>query len=136
VVNSRDITRRKEAEDRLRETEERYRMLVERIPAISYIQRILGNSESVYVSPQVTDIVGYTPEECTSTPDLWIRILHPDAREAVLAEDLRTNETGEPFVMEYRQFAKDGHLVWIRDGRPSSGMRRVNLSTGSGCRQT
>jgi PAS domain S-box-containing protein len=69
----------------------------------------------VYVSPQVVDIVGYTPEECTTTPDLWLRILHPDDREAVLAEDLRTNETGEPFVMEYRQFAKDGHLVCIRD---------------------
>src|ERR687890_582718 len=61
------------------------------------------------------DIMGYTPEECTSTPDFWIRILHPDDREAVLAEDLRTNETGEPFVMEYRQLAKDGHVVWIRD---------------------
>jgi two-component system sensor histidine kinase/response regulator len=62
----------------------------------------------VYVSPQVVDIVGYTPEECTTTPDLWLRILHPDDREAVLAEDLRTNETGEPFVMEYRQFARTG----------------------------
>src|SRR5215204_4776644 len=90
-------------------------MLVERIPAITYIQQIRDISESVYVSPQVTDIVGYTPEECTSIPDLWIKILHPDDREAVLAEDLRTNETGEPFVMEYRQFAKDGHLIWIRD---------------------
>src|SRR5215204_7436542 len=90
-------------------------MLVERIPAITYIQQIRDISESVYVSPQVTDIVGYTPEECTSIPDLWIKILHPDDREAVLAEDLRTNETGEPFVMEYRQFAKDGHLVWMRD---------------------
>jgi diguanylate cyclase (GGDEF)-like protein/PAS domain S-box-containing protein len=115
VVNSRDITRRKETEDRLRDAEKRYRMLVERIPAITYIREIRHTSESVYVSPQVLDIVGYTPEECTSTPDLWIRILHPDDREAVLAEDLRTNETGEPFTMEYRQFAKDGQLVWIRD---------------------
>jgi diguanylate cyclase (GGDEF)-like protein/PAS domain S-box-containing protein len=115
VVNSRDITRRKEAEDRLREAEKRYRMLVERIPAITYIREIRRNSETVYVSPQVMDIVGYTPEECTSTPDLWIKILHPDDRESVLAEDLRTNETGEPFAMEYRQFAKDGRLVWIRD---------------------
>ena len=115
VINTRDVTRRKEAEERLREAEERYRMLVECIPAITYIQQIRGNSESVYVSPQVTDILGYTPEEWTSTPDLWIKILHPDDREAVLAEDLRTNETREPFVMEYRQFAKDGHLVWMRD---------------------
>jgi diguanylate cyclase (GGDEF)-like protein/PAS domain S-box-containing protein len=115
VINSRDITRRKEAEDRLREAEKRYRMLVERIPAITYIQEIRRNSATVYVSPQVMDIMGYTPEECTSTPDFWIRILHPDDREAVLAEDQRTNETGEPFVMEYRRFAKDGRLVWIRD---------------------
>ena len=115
VVNSRDITRRKEAEDRLREAEKRYRMLVERIPAITYIHETSSPSETVYVSPQVMDIMGYTPEECTSTPDFWISILHPDDREAVLAEDQRTNETGEPFVMEYRRFAKDGSLVWIRD---------------------
>jgi diguanylate cyclase (GGDEF)-like protein/PAS domain S-box-containing protein len=115
VVNSRDITRRKEAEDRLREAEKRYRMLVERIPAITYVQEIRSPSETVYVSPQVMDILGYTPEECTSTPDLWLRLLHPDDREAVLAEDLRTKESEEPFVMEYRRFAKDGRLVWIRD---------------------
>lgn len=115
VVNSRDVTRRKEAEDRLREAENKYRTLVEQIPAITYMQKANRQSESIYVSPQVMDVVGYTPEECTSTPDLWAKILHPDDRERVLAEDARTNETGEPFVMEYRQFAKDGHVVWIRD---------------------
>jgi diguanylate cyclase (GGDEF)-like protein/PAS domain S-box-containing protein len=115
VVNSRDVTGRKEAEERLREAEKKYRTLVERIPAITYMQEIGRHSESVYVSPQVMDVVGYTPEECTSNPSLWIELLHPDDRERVLAEDERTNRTGEPFVMEYRQFAKDGHLVWIRD---------------------
>jgi diguanylate cyclase (GGDEF)-like protein/PAS domain S-box-containing protein len=115
VVNSRDITGRKETEERLREAEKQYRTLVERIPAITYMQEIGRHSESVYVSPQVTDIVGYTPEECTANPNLWIEMLHPDDRESVLAEDERTNRTGEPFVMEYRQFAKDGRLVWIRD---------------------
>jgi diguanylate cyclase (GGDEF)-like protein/PAS domain S-box-containing protein len=115
VVNSRDATGRKEAEERLREAEKKYRTLVERIPAITYMQEIGRNSESVYVSPQVVDVVGYTPEECTANPKLWIEMLHPEDRERVLAEDERTNRTGEPFVMEYRQFAKDGHLVWIRD---------------------
>jgi diguanylate cyclase (GGDEF)-like protein/PAS domain S-box-containing protein len=115
VINSRDVTGRKEAEERLREAEEKYRTLVERMPAITYMQEIGRNSESVYVSPQVIDVVGYTPEEYASNPDLWIEMLHPDDRERVLAEDERTNRTGEPFVMEYRQFAKDGHLVWIRD---------------------
>jgi diguanylate cyclase (GGDEF)-like protein/PAS domain S-box-containing protein len=115
VVNSREITGRKEAEERLREAEKKYRTLVERIPAITYMQEIGRHSESVYVSPQVIDVVGYTPEECTANPNLWIEMLHPDDKERVLAEDERTNRTGEPFVMEYRQFAKDGHLVWIRD---------------------
>ena len=115
VINSRDVTRRKEAEERLREAEKKYRTLIERIPAITYMEEISRYGESVYVSPQVTDVLGYTPEECTSTPDLWARTLHPEDRERVLAEDLRTNETGEPFIMEYRQLAKDGHVVWIRD---------------------
>jgi PAS domain S-box-containing protein len=33
----------------------------------------------------------------------------------VLAEELRTDETGEPFRIEYRQVARDGRVVWVRD---------------------
>ena len=116
VVTTRDITDRKEAEERLREAEERYRTLVETIPAMTYIQEIKdGTSATIYVSPQVEGIVGYTPEECTATPDLWKKILHPEDRDRVLAEDRRSNETGKPFAMEYRQFARDGSVVWLRD---------------------
>ncbi len=115
VVNSRDVTGRKEAEERLREAEERYRTLVERVPAIVYVQEPGEPSRTTYVSPQNEAILGYPPEACLADPEHWIKILHTEDRERVLAEDGRTNEADEAFAMEYRQFAKDGRTVWIRD---------------------
>ncbi|MDQ4129123.1 MAG: PAS domain S-box protein [Actinomycetota bacterium] len=115
VLNGRDITGRKEAEVRIREAEKRYRTLVERIPAITYIQEPEEPSRTTYISPQYEEILGYSPEDCLKDPKLWARILHPDDRERVLAEDRRTNATGEPFSIEYRQFARDGSVVWIKD---------------------
>jgi diguanylate cyclase (GGDEF)-like protein/PAS domain S-box-containing protein len=115
VINSRDITERKEAEERLRNTEERYRTLVERIPAVTYVQQANASNAVTFVSPQVKDLLGYTPEERTSDPEHWLKVLHPDDRDRVLAEVERTNRTGEPFEMEYRQFAADGRVVWVRD---------------------
>jgi len=41
--------------------------------------------------------------------------MHPDDRERVLAEDARTNETGEPFDVEYRLITRDGRTVWVLD---------------------
>ena len=65
------------------------------------------------MSPQVGSILGYTPEEWSG--DLWRTILHPDDRDAALAENDRVDETGERFSMEYRVFAADGRIVWLRD---------------------
>ena len=115
VVNARDTTERNEAEGRLREAEERYRTLVERIPAIVYVQEPDEPSRTTYVSPQNEAILGYSPEECIVDPDHWIKIMHPNDRERVLTEDRRNNESGDTFGVEYRQFAKDGRTVWIRD---------------------
>ncbi len=115
VLNGRDITERKEAEARLRETEERYRTLVERMPAITYIQEPSEPSRTTYISPQCEEVLGYSQEECMNDPELWVRTLHPADRERVLEQDRCTNATGDPFGMEYRRFAKDGSVVWIRD---------------------
>ena len=110
-----DVTERAQAEGRLRRAEERYRTLVESVPAIVYVQEPGEPSRTTYVSPQNEAILGYSPEECIADPDHWVKILHPGDREWVLSEDARSNENGDSFAMEYRQFAKDGRVVWIRD---------------------
>jgi diguanylate cyclase (GGDEF)-like protein/PAS domain S-box-containing protein len=115
VVNARDVTERKDAEDRLREAEQRYRTLVEQIPAIIYVDEAGESSRTTYVSPQNEAILGYHPEEILKDPDHWVKTMHPDDRERVLAEARRTDETGKPFRTEYRQISRGGRVVWLRD---------------------
>src|SRR5438132_7929766 len=78
---------------RLPAIEARYRALVEHIPAVTYIDAADRTSSSLYMSPQVQEILGYPPEEWLTDPDLWIKLLHPEDRERVITEHLRTNES-------------------------------------------
>jgi PAS domain S-box-containing protein len=110
-----DITERKHAEERLREAEERYRALVEQLPVAVYTDAVDEVSTALYVSPRYEEITGYSPEQRLLDPSLWVKMLHPDDRERVLAESERTNETGEPFDIEYRIVAGDGRTVWLHD---------------------
>jgi PAS domain S-box-containing protein len=115
---ARDVTERKEAERRLLEAESRYRTLVEQIPAITYVQEPVesDNPKAVtYMSPQYEAMLGYPPEKEIIDEEHWLQVLHPEDRERVLAEEVRTDETGEPFKIEYRMIARDGRVVWVRD---------------------
>src|SRR5215204_5093965 len=110
-----DITEKKEAERLREEAENRLRTLVEHVPAITYTREIDGDYVLAYVSPQIKRVLGYSPDEVLADPDLWTNMLHPHDRRWVLAEDRRTGETGDPFALEYRMFAKGGRVVWLRD---------------------
>jgi PAS domain S-box-containing protein len=103
----RDITERKRAEAR-------YRTLVEQLPAVTYMQEI-ENSTLAYVSPQIEDVLGYSPEEYLENPRLRSQTIHPEDRGWVLQEDERTDETGEPYSVEYRRISRDGRVLWVRE---------------------
>jgi diguanylate cyclase (GGDEF)-like protein/PAS domain S-box-containing protein len=107
-----DITARMRAEQNLREAEHKYRSLVEQIPAVTYIDLADDSDTPVYTSPQIEQMLGYTPEEWLENK-LWLECVHPDDRKRVLAADERFEAGGEPFSEEYRLFAKDGSVVWV-----------------------
>ena len=99
-------------------SEDRFRHLVEQIPAVTYVQEPIDSDNPkaiTYMSPQYEAMLGYPPEKEILDEEHWLRVLHPDDRERVLAEELRTDETGEPYRIEYRQIARDGRVVWVHD---------------------
>jgi len=110
-----DITARKEAEAKLREAEERYRTLVEQLPAIVYAAELGLDGQWLYVSPQVESMLGYTQEEWTSSPRFWLDSIHPDDRERVEAYESGEWALDDDFGYEYRLVAKDGRAICVRD---------------------
>lgn len=113
--NIRNITDRKLAEDSLQESEAKFRMLVEHLPTVVYMNAVGNVSTSVYVSPQIEALLGYTPQEWLADPKSWLGALHPDDRSRVLESAFTADQNNEPFDMEYRMIARDGHLVWVHD---------------------
>jgi diguanylate cyclase (GGDEF)-like protein/PAS domain S-box-containing protein len=110
-----DITELRRAEERLKETEERYRSLVEQMPALIYVDTLDGVGSRGYTSPQAEAMLGYSLDEWTADTALWAKLLHTEDRERVVAERVRANANGEPLSLEYRMIAKDGRVVWLRD---------------------
>jgi PAS domain S-box-containing protein len=100
----------------LKRAEERYRTLVEGLPLVTYVHEPNEHAASIYVSPQVEALLGYSPEEWLAASDMFGKLLHPDDRRRVLAERARVVAAGESRAsFEYRLIARDGRTVWIDD---------------------
>lgn len=110
-----DVTDQKRAENALKESEARYRALVEHIPAIIYMDDVNEQQTTLYISPQVEAITGYTPKEWMSDPAFWEKHIHPDDRQRILQSDTLHNRAGGLFNEEYRFITKEGGVVWLQE---------------------
>ena len=112
----RDVTGHRANRDRVAEIEDRYRTLVEQLPAIVYSENVTGDGlRVVYINARVAELLGITPEEWVADPGVWQRSIHPDDLAAVVAENERSEAAGDPFEIEYRMVARDGRIVWFHD---------------------
>jgi PAS domain S-box-containing protein len=112
---SHEVPKRDAVEHALRESELKFRTLVERIPAVTYTAALDAARTTTYVSPQIEHYLGYLPGDYRSEPDLWSRALHEEDRARVLAEVAACQTTGGPLVCDYRLRTRDGRMVWFHD---------------------
>ncbi|NVM53230.1 MAG: PAS domain S-box protein [Candidatus Helarchaeota archaeon] len=104
-----DITERKRAEEAVRESEEKYRSLVENINEVIYT--VDQNGLVSYVSPTIESLIGYSPSELMERP----------ITEFVYQEDLSHMMRNVQIILsgykasnEYRILTKSGVIRWVR----------------------
>jgi len=107
-VIARDITESKKAEERLHNSEERYRIVTEQTGQLIYEHDIEENK--IYWAGTIEEITGYTQEELLNTGiKLWINNVHPEDQKKVwnqkingCGHDLKNTENKRNFHLEYR----------------------------------
>jgi diguanylate cyclase (GGDEF)-like protein/PAS domain S-box-containing protein len=104
-----DITERKRAEEALRESEEKYRDLVENMSEVLYA--LDKDGRITYVSPVVEQLGGYTPSELIGRS--FTEFIHPDDLLA-LVESFQRTVSGNLEPSEFRIFTKSGEIRWVR----------------------
>ncbi|MBY8985429.1 MAG: PAS domain S-box protein [Candidatus Lokiarchaeota archaeon] len=104
-----DITEKKEAEHKLKDSEERYRTLIDNI--LDAIFELDLDGKITYLSPQTIDMLGYKPDEMINQNAF--RFIHPEDQEELLKNQNYVVNTGEAGSVEFRIQHKEGHYVTV-----------------------
>ena len=110
-----DLAERMKIQNKLQETEARYRGLVESIPAAVYMAEPGLMGAWHFISPRIQNMTGFPPEAWTNDPGFWQSRVHPDDLEETLAVEDDALKNGRMPRLEYRFQKKDGGYIWFHD---------------------
>ncbi len=111
---STDITHRKLAQQRIRESEQRFRQLAENIREVFYVMdpRIPAME---YVSPVYEEVWGRSCQSRYDNPLAFLDAVHPEDRERVRQAFATASTAATVMDLEYRIIRPDGSIRWVRD---------------------
>ena len=105
-----DVTDRMLAQDKLRESEERFRLIADSAPVPIWVTK-LDRTRS-FVNQAYLDFLGLPFEQATLFD--WRKVLHPDDLPRILQEQVAGESALKPFVLEARYRRADGEWRWLR----------------------
>jgi len=109
-----DITSRKQSEQALRASEEKYRSLIDHIPDVVWTAD--SNRELIYISGNVGKVLGFSAAELLEHGwHLWLDRIHPEDAALVSEAYHKLFTKSEKFDVEYRICRKDGEWIWLHD---------------------
>jgi len=113
IVNYRDITQRKLAEDKLADNEQRLGVLMDNLPGMVYRCANDPDWSMEFMSSGCLDLTGYTPADFLSGRIQYNDIIHQDDRERVWNEAQNSVNRRQRFRIEYRIKTKSGAEKWV-----------------------
>ncbi len=113
IVSIRNITKIKQIELALSESEEKFRQLAENIQDVFWMTDI-QNKKFIYVSPAYQNIWQQSCEYLYQNALTWLDSIHPEDRSQIEAAYIQQQTTGL-YDREYRIIRPDSSIRWIRD---------------------
>jgi len=100
----------KTTQDRLRESEAKFRRLAEQAADLIYLYRIRPERKYEYISPSAAPLTGYTPEEFYANPLLGLQLVHAEDLTKLRELESAPVDPVKPLVL--RMVRKDGRIIW------------------------
>lgn len=111
-----DVTERKRIQEALEESQEHFERIVKTITDYIYTVKVeKGKAVKTLYGDACLAVTGYTAQEFEKDPYLWINIVYPEDRAAVLKQAERILKDGEIDAIEHRIIRKNGVLRWVRN---------------------
>jgi PAS domain S-box-containing protein len=101
--------------ERLAAEKLRYQDLVEQIPAVVYRYELADRDGTLYLSPYLTKLLGYTPGDWRELALTWDMVAHPDDVPQVRGQFAAAWSAGRSAVCEYRMRHRDGQYIWVKN---------------------
>ena len=110
---TRDMTARRQAEDALRASEEKFRLLIQNLPAVVFLGYADGTID--LFDNQVERLTGYSQGEFNSRRLKWVDLILKEDIFRAKKQFLLALKTGRSYVREYRIKTRDAKILWIQE---------------------
>ncbi len=110
-----DITEQKRAEEAVKESEEKYRLISENVPVVVYSALPDEYSTSLFISGRAKELTGYSSKELIENREIFNKMVHPEDSAYVWQKILEHRRNKTILDVEYRIITKEGNIKWIRD---------------------